>query len=125
MALDKAADKGEKPKPRLTVSRMILFPLLGVAIVAIIVDRQARSASQSAYATVSKALESSKSSQSITTAQVRQLLGREPNAPRTAGAASELYWWQGVPRRQILELTYERGDNGPLANVALRDELPW
>jgi len=124
MSEELPADSSSSVKPQnplLWPVRIVLFALLGVAIVALVIDQLARNSANEAFAVLNKQLGPDAELKDVTRDQVRKLIGKEPAEDADPNDHCETYTWQGGLRAQKLYVQYQPSGEGLLKDVSLND----
>ena len=122
---ESAAPKvAKKRHPLQTPIRIILFAVLAIFIVALIVDRQARSNANTAFQALNDKLGPEQKLNEISRDEVQKIIGRGPDADDDAQDTSESYSWRGAFRSQVLYVQYRPGNNALLKDVSLNEPPP-
>jgi hypothetical protein len=118
--------KSSKPEGKKSpVLKIALFAVLALMIGALIVDQQARHASQAAFDALNTALgdEKKMNQPTVTRDEVHRLVGREPDDDGNPDDATEQFTWQGVPYKHIVYVGYYPGKVKYMKDVYKKNTL--
>ena len=108
--------------------RIVLFAILGVAVVMLFIDRRGRMAAEAAMHDITALMPEDPSEikdDSITEKVVQEVVGRAPDETYEgpSGRLVEEYRWKGLFNRQyIVYVTYQKGVINLLHSVTLNDK---
>lgn len=123
-------DAAATPRRRPPLLRIVLFAVLGGAVVLLLLDLKARHGARTAYEKIISRLSTEEDSDSggaygeMTTREVvKELAGREPDGPglQKSNELYETYSWRGAFRKYTVYVAY-RGSNTPLLHRATLNE---
>ena len=104
--------------------RIVLFALLGVAIIGLIFDQLARRRAQAAFDAVNDAMGEEGKLVDLSREDVRNLMGRAPDDDGDAEDVFETFSWPGALKSQVIFVEYRHGDEKLLKDVSLNEKPP-
>ena len=128
--VEETASAASSPAKPSTFSplRIVLFLVLGIAIVLLVIDRRGRSAAESALHDIAALMPEDPSEiqdDEVTEARVHEVVGRPPDKTYDApsGRKVEEYRWKGLFNREyVVYVSYQKGIINLLHAVTLNDD---